>query len=80
MPNLFWIWWLFELFLYFIADISPYILVGILLWWVAKIRLSQRHGLNSLIKHRVRDSFFQDRFYEERFRSEKVRQDQFLDE
>lgn len=34
---------MFELFLYFIADMSPYILLGIVLAWVAKIKLSQRH-------------------------------------
>lgn len=54
MPNPLWIWWMFELFLYFIADMSPYILFGIFLAWVAKIRLSQRHR-QYVIEYRFRE-------------------------
>jgi hypothetical protein len=75
MNYLLWAWWFFHLFLLFLADMAYYILGLILLWWVAKIGLSQRHRQQKLIKYRV----FQERFYQERLRSETDRQNQFLD-
>jgi|LakMenE18May11ns_1017448.scaffolds.fasta_scaffold9955590_4 hypothetical protein len=64
MNYFFWIWWLFELCLLFLADMAYYILGIILLGWVAKIGLSQRHRQQKLMRYRL----FQDRFHEDRFR------------
>ena len=75
-----WMWWLFELCLLFLSDMSFWILGIIFFVWVAKVGLSQRHRHKSLTQYRIKDSFFQDRFYQERFRNEKSRQDQFFGE
>jgi hypothetical protein len=79
MPDIIWLWWLFQLFLIFLYDMSFWILGIIFFVWVAKVGLSQRHRHNSLTQYRIKDSFFQDRFYEERLRNEKSHQDYFLD-
>jgi hypothetical protein len=59
MPNLFWIWWLFQLFLIFLYEMAYYILGAVILWWVAKVGLSQRHRHNRLTRHRVKNHFRQ---------------------
>lgn len=50
---------MFELLLLFLSDMAYYILGFIVLWWVAKNILSQRHRNKSLTTHRLRDAFRQ---------------------
>jgi hypothetical protein len=59
MSDILWIWWMFELLLLFLSDMAYYILGLIVLWWVAKNILSQRHRNKSLTTHRLRDAFRQ---------------------